>query len=58
LPARARRSLLTSVDKANVLETSQLWRAIVTEMAVEYPDDALNISRRISRGRRAGDVHQ
>ncbi len=28
---------LTSVDKANVLETSQLWRATVTELAAEYP---------------------
>jgi 3-isopropylmalate dehydrogenase len=36
--ARARRGLLTSVDKANVLETSQLWRTIVAEIAHEYPD--------------------
>jgi 3-isopropylmalate dehydrogenase len=36
--ARARRSLVTSVDKANVLETSQLWRAVVTEVARDYPD--------------------
>jgi 3-isopropylmalate dehydrogenase len=36
--ARARRGLLTSVDKANVLETSQLWRMTVGEVAHEYPD--------------------
>ena len=29
--------LVTSVDKANVLETSQLWRAVVTEVAAGYP---------------------
>jgi 3-isopropylmalate dehydrogenase len=36
--ARVRRRLLTSVDKANVLETSQLWRRTITDMAREYPD--------------------
>ncbi len=37
--ARARSGRLTSVDKANVLETSRLWRAVTTEvMAAEYPD--------------------
>ncbi len=36
--ARLRRRLLTSVDKANVLETSQLWRAVVTDLTREYPD--------------------
>ena len=36
--ARARRLLVTSVDKANVLETSQLWRQVVSEVAAEYPD--------------------
>ena len=35
--AAARRGKLTSVDKANVLEVSQLWRATVTELAKEYP---------------------
>jgi len=35
--ASRRRRKLTSVDKANVLETSQLWRATVTELAPEYP---------------------
>lgn len=36
--ARKRKKHLTSIDKANVLETSRLWRRIVHEMAVEYPD--------------------
>ena len=34
--ARQRRGLVTSVDKANVLETSQLWRAVVSEVAARY----------------------
>jgi 3-isopropylmalate dehydrogenase len=36
--ARKRRKKLTSVDKANVLEVSQLWRATVNEVAAEFPD--------------------
>jgi 3-isopropylmalate dehydrogenase len=40
--ARRRRRRVTSVDKANVLETSQLWRDIVEEVAREYPDVALD----------------
>ena len=36
--ARQRRKKLVSVDKANVLETSQLWRAVVNEVSKEYPD--------------------
>jgi 3-isopropylmalate dehydrogenase len=36
--ARARRRRVTSVDKANVLETSRLWRTVVTQVAREYPD--------------------
>lgn len=35
--AQARRGKLTSVDKANVLNTSQLWREIATEVASHYP---------------------
>ena len=33
---------MLSVDKANVLETSQLWRDVVTEVASEYPDVELD----------------
>jgi 3-isopropylmalate dehydrogenase len=36
--ARKRKRKVTSVDKANVLETSQLWREVVTCLAKEYPD--------------------
>ena len=36
--ARERRGLVTSVDKANVLEVSQLWRDTVTRLGAEYPD--------------------
>lgn len=36
--ARKRRRRLCSVDKANVLETTQLWREVVTEVGREYPD--------------------
>src|SRR5438270_1218716 len=36
--ARTRRRKVTSVDKANVLETSQLWRQTVTRIAEDYPD--------------------
>jgi 3-isopropylmalate dehydrogenase len=39
--AQGRRKKLTSVDKANVLEVSQLWRATVTEVAAEFPDVTL-----------------
>ena len=39
--ARRRSKKVTSVDKANVLETSQLWRNVVTRVAAEYPDVAL-----------------
>ena len=35
--ARQRRSVVTSVDKANVLETSRLWRIVVEEVASRYP---------------------
>ncbi len=36
--ARNRRKKLTSVDKANVLESSRMWREIVNKMAKNYPD--------------------
>jgi 3-isopropylmalate dehydrogenase len=39
--ARERRRRVTSVDKANVLEVSQLWRETVTRVATEYPDVTL-----------------
>lgn len=40
--ARARRKIVTSVDKANVLTTMVLWREVVTEIAKDYPDVELN----------------
>lgn len=39
--ARSRRKKVTSVDKANVLESSQLWRKVVTRVAADYPDVVL-----------------
>ncbi|MYZ51110.1 3-isopropylmalate dehydrogenase [Malikia spinosa] len=39
--ARKRSKKVTSVDKANVLETFQFWKDVVTEVAKEYPDVAL-----------------
>ena len=40
--ARKRRKKVTSVDKSNVLENSQLWRRVVVEVAAQYPDVALD----------------
>jgi len=40
--ARKRSKRLTSVDKANVLETFQFWKDVVTEVHAEYPDVALD----------------
>lgn len=39
--AQKRKKKVTSVDKANVLEVSQLWRATVTEVAKDFPDVTL-----------------
>lgn len=39
--ARSRRKKLTSVDKANVLESSRLWRETVIRLSAEYPDVTL-----------------
>jgi len=36
--ARGRRGKVCSVDKANVLETSRMWRRVASEVAAEYPD--------------------
>ncbi|OOG52069.1 3-isopropylmalate dehydrogenase [Polaromonas sp. C04] len=40
--ARKRSKRVTSVDKANVLETFQFWKDVVTEVGKEYPDVALD----------------
>jgi 3-isopropylmalate dehydrogenase len=40
--ARNRRKKVMSVDKSNVLEVSQLWRKVVTELATQYPDVQLD----------------
>ena len=40
--ARKRSKKVCSVDKANVLETSQLWREVMTELAADYPDVELS----------------
>src|SRR5690606_32051836 len=40
--ARKRNKRVTSVDKANVLETFQFWKDVVTEVHAQYPDVALD----------------
>jgi 3-isopropylmalate dehydrogenase len=60
--ARSRRKRVTSVDKSNVLVSSQLWRRIVSEIASEFPDVALehmlvdNAAMQLVRDPRAFDV--
>jgi 3-isopropylmalate dehydrogenase len=60
--ARRRRRHLTSVDKANVLASSELWRRIVTEVGLSYPDVRLdhmyvdNASMQLLRQPRSFDV--
>ena len=41
--ARKRNKKLTLVDKANVLESSRLWREVVTKMSADYPDVTLEV---------------
>lgn len=60
--ARKRRGILTSVDKANVLDTSRLWRNVVTALSSDYPDVALehmlvdNCAMQLIRNPRQFDV--
>ncbi len=60
--ARTRRRRVTSIDKSNVLMSSQLWRRITTEVAREFPDVALdhmlvdNAAMQLVRDPRAFDV--
>ena len=60
--ARKRSRKLVSVDKANVLDTSILWREVVTEVARDYPDVALshmyvdNAAMQLVRAPRSFDV--
>lgn len=60
--ARTRRGRVHSVDKANVLETSRLWREVVHRVALEYPDVELvdqlvdNTAMQLIRNPRQFDV--
>jgi 3-isopropylmalate dehydrogenase (EC 1.1.1.85) len=60
--ARKRRKKVTSVDKANVLESSRLWREVVTKVANDYPDVTLehmyvdNAAMQLVRNPRQFDV--
>jgi 3-isopropylmalate dehydrogenase len=60
--ARTRKKKVCSVDKANVLETSQLWREVVNDVSAEYPDIELthmyvdNCAMQLIRNPRQFDV--
>jgi len=60
--ARKRNKKVTSVDKANVLETFQFWKDVVTEVHAQYPDVALehmyvdNAAMQLVRAPKAFDV--
>ncbi|NLB77823.1 MAG: 3-isopropylmalate dehydrogenase [Clostridiaceae bacterium] len=60
--AKKRGSKVTSIDKANILESSRLWREVVTEVSKNYPDIALdhlyvdNASMQLVRNPRQFDV--
>lgn len=60
--ARIRRKKVTSVDKANILESSMLWREVVTNVAKDYPDVQLehlyvdNCAMQLVRNPRQFDV--
>jgi len=60
--ARKRNKKVTSVDKANVLETFQFWRDVVTEVGQQYPDVTLdhmyvdNAAMQLVRAPKAFDV--
>ena len=60
--ARKRSKKVCSVDKANVLETSQLWRDVMTKLAADYPDVELshmyvdNASMQLVKAPKAFDV--
>ena len=44
--AQGRRKHVTSIDKANVLDTMRLWREVAMEVSAKYPDDPGNAARR------------